>query len=250
MNVIEWNVMQSIWRQSMHFWINHIEIKVNDKNYCLRKLYEFFIFIELILSSVSKFLRRRCRCHHHAHTVLPFAQHTFFAWFSLLLVPTIFRLNWIWFGRKKMSMLNAVLYLFLCFLSHSTTWLLLYFFCQASRPVNSYSTNLVESNLFDELTMDINGLNFGFMQMKWHWIFFYWRIKSTAQTYYSAREKKENIAHNSVECQNSMETAKIHFTFFICSVAASLFFDPLTYKYRVCTPYMYTIQFETCWHSM
>lgn len=70
---------------SIIFWINHIEIKVNDKNYCLCELYEFFIFIELILSSVSKFYRCHCWCchcccrRHHVstHTFLPFAQYFF-----------------------------------------------------------------------------------------------------------------------------------------------------------------------------
>lgn len=43
----EWDEMECTAYGSMLFWINHIEIKVNEKNYCLCELYEF---IELILS--------------------------------------------------------------------------------------------------------------------------------------------------------------------------------------------------------
>lgn len=99
---------------------------------------------------------------HHTHISSPRAIYTFFVWLSLLFeLPIFSQLNLVQ-KKKSCSMPSWTFFIrFCCYC---------FFFCRP--PVNSYSTNLVESNLFDELTMDINGLNFGFMQMKWHWIFF------------------------------------------------------------------------------
>lgn len=124
-DAIEWNGMECKAYGSILLWINHIEIKVNDKNYGLCELYEFFIFIELILSSVSKFYRCCCCCCRHyviTHIFLPVAQYTFFAWLSLLFAPPIFsQLNLVRFFFA----FNAVLNFFRAFPLYCVALLLL-----------------------------------------------------------------------------------------------------------------------------
>lgn len=108
------------------FWINHDEIKVNDKNYCL--------WIVWNRHSLNWFTSIR-----RSFIVSLFRKHSFSL---ILLLVASFLLSLIRFDSLHFGWFFFTLF--------------------------SAYRNLVEENLFDELTMDINGLHFGFMQMKRH----------------------------------------------------------------------------------